>query len=141
MSRKLSPEEKAQSAARHKEKQRAWRIANKAHANEKMRAWRKANPEKTAVSKRRANLKLWYGVTPEWFDATLVAQGGCAICAVTDAAKRGGWNVDHDHATGKVRGVLCGHCNRAIGSLKDDPDVCVSAAKYLIRHKGTVNVS
>lgn len=133
-SRKHTPEQKAAAALRTKEYRRQWREANREKANAAQRRWRKANPEKTAKSKRRANLKLWYGVTPEWFIETLLVQGGCAICGTKEAKSRGGWNVDHNHKTGKVRGVLCGHCNRAIGSLLDSPAVCTAAAAYLAAH-------
>ncbi|CAB5222555.1 Recombination endonuclease VII [uncultured Caudovirales phage] len=40
-------------------------------------------------------------------------------------------HVDHSHLTGKVRGYLCGSCNRGIGLLKDSASICLSAGKYL----------
>lgn len=54
----------------------------------------------------------------------------CAICA-----KRMDWpnkdiHVDHNHATGKVRGILCSRCNRAMGLFKDNPVVLAKAAQY-----------
>lgn len=62
-------------------------------------------------------------------------QNSCAICG--DKFKPEGtvqWNVDHDHISGKVRGILCNSCNRAIGYFKDDPDRCEKAALYLKNH-------
>ena len=58
-----------------------------------------------------------------------LAQGGvCAICREAPAV-----HVDHDHATGEVRGMLCFPCNAAIGHLRDDPRVVRAAAAYLER--------
>jgi len=79
-----------------------------------------------------------YGLTHEAFTAMLASQGGrCAVCR-TDKPRgtQGfGWCVDHDHETGQVRGILCGHCNQGIGMLQDDPDVIAAAAKYVQRHR------
>jgi hypothetical protein len=41
------------------------------------------------------------------------------------------WNIDHDHQTGKVRGLLCGFCNSLLGYAKDDPATLESAIRYL----------
>ena len=63
---------------------------------------------------RKHILKKLYGLTLESFDEMLKAQGGvCAICKQTD--KTGKFLVDHDHETGKVRGLLCRRCNHIIG--------------------------
>lgn len=51
----------------------------------------------------------------------------CEICDQPAEA------VDHDHVTGKIRGVLCHHCNRGIGLFEDNPDMLKAAAEYLIR--------
>lgn len=84
---------------------------------------------------RRVRLKSKYGITPEEVDAMLDSQGGtCAICGTDDPGGRGFWNVDHDHDTGKVRGLLCTSCNRGIGLLGDNVDRLMSAAAYLLAH-------
>lgn len=80
---------------------------------------------------RRVARKTKYGLTLAQFDAMLVAQGfECAICStpLTDGRRT---SVDHCHATGKVRGLLCGHCNSGLGFFKDSPDKLFAAATYL----------
>lgn len=81
------------------------------------------------------NLRNKYGMTPDEYDALLTAQNGrCAICdrLPSDNARHGRLYVDHHHASGKVRGLLCDQCNRAIGLLQDSPDVIMAAAAYLL---------
>lgn len=82
---------------------------------------------------RRANLKRYYGLTVDVVEAMYVAQQGrCAVCG-DHRPLRGndGLAIDHDHRTGKVRGLLCPLCNKAIGLMRDDPDLLRSAAAYL----------
>jgi hypothetical protein len=78
-----------------------------------------------------------YGITLDEYERRAVEQGGvCAICQQSESAagNHGGvrrLTVDHDHATGVVRGLLCSRCNVAIGMLDDDPERFVAAAEYL----------
>lgn len=62
------------------------------------------------------------------------SNGVCAICGREELHGRK-LSLDHDHATGKLRGLLCRSCNTAIGMLRDDPNVVRSAMAYLERHK------
>jgi len=80
------------------------------------------------------SLRCRYGMTKAALTALLTHQNGlCAICGSQgDAAKkRGGLHVDHDHTTGLVRGLLCGHCNLGLGFLKDSVDRLARAIEYL----------
>jgi hypothetical protein len=62
----------------------------------------------------------------------LAAQrGGCGICGTKTVPTIGSFHVDHDHVTGKVRGLLCHHCNVGIGSLGDSVEVLSKAISYL----------
>lgn len=78
-------------------------------------------------------LKQAFGITIEEFDQMLEKQQG--VCAICSRPERGTRNkalaVDHCHETNKIRGLLCGHCNRAIGLLGDDINLLLSAIKYL----------
>lgn len=85
-------------------------------------------------------LRLTYGISASEYDALYQAQGGvCAICGRAENGVHGRYGtvrrlaVDHDHATGRVRGLLCGNCNAAIGHLDDDPERLQRAIEYLTR--------
>lgn len=87
------------------------------------RAYRAANPEK----RKAVALKSRFGLTPEAYRALLTKQEGrCAICRTEVSL-----HVDHCHATGVVRGLLCMPCNTAIGALGDDPERIRRAAAYV----------
>ena len=95
----------------------------------------------------RNRLKKKYDLTPEQYDELLNQQNEkCAICGKEDSAKRAGGKlrqplvVDHCHTTGKVRGLLCSHCNRALGFLNDDPNLLQKAADYLQCQIGRAHV-
>ena len=72
-----------------------------------------------------------YGLQPGDYARMYEAQGGhCAIChRATGATRR--LAVDHDHKTGKVRGLLCKSCNRLLGFARDDPNFFLRAGMYL----------
>lgn len=79
-------------------------------------------------------LRIRYGVTRKWFENTLEEQGGvCKICGKTnDSGKR--LHVDHNHETGKVRGLLCFRCNHRLGVLENREWV-EAALAYLAEHE------
>jgi hypothetical protein len=87
--------------------------------------------------RQRRELDLWsnYGITHDQYDAMLVAQdGGCAICGNGGEQSRFGvLHVDHDHETGRVRGLLCDSCNLSIGKFRDNPAMLRRAADYIER--------
>ena len=62
--------------------------------------------------------------------------GGCAICGRSKPnGTRKRFNVDHDHASGAVRALLCHDCNIALGAIKDDPAIARKMAEYVEYHK------
>ena len=83
---------------------------------------------------REAYLKRKYGLSIKEYDAMLIGQGGvCKICreAMPDGQR---FHVDHDHITGRVRGLLCTACNHGLGNFKDNPMLLIEAYKYLGYH-------
>lgn len=92
-----------------------------------------------ADTERRRRRLLQYGLTTEQYDEMLLQQHGvCAICGGTSARADGDGSlvVDHDHATGSVRALLCNLCNVGIGHLRDDPRILRAAIAYLEAHTG-----
>ena len=94
----------------------------------------------TAENRRAIHLRARYGIDQNGYDALLRKQGGlCAVCGEPPKkAGRAHWSgklcVDHDHATGRVRGLLCNSCNLAIGYIQS-PETLERAAQYLRDHK------
>ena len=76
-----------------------------------------------------------YGITNKEYEIMLGAQKGkCDICGKHKTEFKHRFAVDHCHKTGKVRALLCGPCNQAIGLLRDSPALCRKAAEYLDHH-------
>lgn len=92
---------------------------------------KKRNRYETPETKRKWNLKTRYGLTPEEAAGMLAGQGGvCAICGSAPKKPR----IDHDHATGKVRAILCHRCNLLIAGM-DDANWLQKALAYLEKHR------
>ena len=112
-------------------------VYHAAHRKEK-KAYYAAHREETRAYSfsrrgivRARHLKREYGLTPDAFSSMLDGQGG--VCASCETAEWGslGPNVDHDHATGKIRGILCFRCNAAAGLLKNSADIALALGAYL----------
>lgn len=115
-------------------------------AIERAKKWREDNIERFRENQRRmrstpegkrrqreGHLKRKFGMTIEDYKRMLEEQGGgCATCGRPprpDIAL----HIDHDHETGRVRGLLCFRCNNSLGDLDDDPALLRKAAAYLVR--------
>jgi len=84
-------------------------------------------PERT----KRIHLKQYFNLTTEEWNFIFACQGKkCAICGIQEKIGRG-WCTDHDHKTGKVRGILCCNCNLMIGLAKDRKQVLTNSISYL----------
>lgn len=100
--------------------------ANRPTRQAQNKIWRTANPKKL----RGYWLKKTYGITLEEYDAILAGQQGvCAICYGTYDVLF----VDHDHDTGRIRGLLCNGCNTELGMFKDSPEFLVRASLYVVK--------
>lgn len=126
--------------------QRSWQRANAVEIAARARAKRRADPRaaraydatwraKNPIKMRASKLKYNHGITLEWYNSTLAAQGGgCAICGIPVCPQWGRLSVDHCHTTGRVRGLLCNACNVSIGRFRDQPERLRKAADYLEHH-------
>lgn len=84
---------------------------------------------KTGAHERR--VQRVYGLKPGQYGDIYIAQGGkCAICRWSKGLSKN-LSVDHDHKTGKVRGLLCGPCNKFLGWVRDDPEAGRRIFEYL----------
>lgn len=102
--------------------------------------------EKARGYRRKFALKRMFGLTLEGYQAMHAAQKGvCAICKKPETAKNNfdkvtrQLAVDHCHATGKIRALLCSACNTAIGLLNDDIARVQAAIEYLKHHSENTN--
>ena len=93
---------------------------------------KRRNTQKRAVQRYVGNLQRKYGLTPEGYVKLLVLQDRrCAICRRTREELQQDLVVDHDHATGEVRGLLCKSCNRFLGVIRDSTSWLQRALEYL----------
>jgi len=88
--------------------------------------------DKCGKRRKRAWTLRLYGLTGSEYEELAAYQNWvCAICGKKETSKRGNLAVDHDHKTGKVRGLLCHKCNSGLGSFGDSPELLKSAINYL----------
>lgn len=131
--RKPTPEE-----LEKRRRQRRERYANDPEYREKARQQARERNRRNPRGKKNGRLRLEFGITLQQYEEMLERQGGgCAICGtkqtnVKEAGKaEHSMYVDHNHATGEVRGLLCSRCNFGIGQFRDDPELLLRAAEYL----------
>lgn len=107
--------------------------ANRERYAEIRREWKRSHPGRDSMASRKRR----YGLEEQDFFSKLKQQENkCAICKKEFVGITGtqGPHVDHSHETGKVRGLLCGSCNRAVGLLHDDISKLKEAIRYLRRY-------
>lgn len=102
--------------------------------------WRKEQPEKWDLWSRNYNLQK-FGIDFDGYQQLYTSQNGvCAICSKPETElnrnkKTKALAVDHDHQTGKIRGLLCSRCNTSIGKFDENADLLRTAADYLEKHR------
>jgi hypothetical protein len=121
------------------EQRRKWNEASKRYlrtekGNARRRAWRAKNPE----AEKWYWMERQYGLTHEaYLNLVKVQEGCCGLCRKPLVFEGKNVFVDHNHQTGAVRGLLCLHCNTALGLLDEDTDRLRDAILYLEK-PGTV---
>lgn len=104
---------------------------NKESRQKTNKIWRDNNKQKIHA----IFLKARYGLQIGEFNNMLEKQNyRCAICNEENYSKKN-FHIDHDHKTGKIRGLLCYKCNSSMGLLNDDISILEKAIKYLQKHK------
>lgn len=137
--RQYTPEQRAAAVQRTKQ----WGKDNPERAAELRRAtvrrYTAKHPERVKQRFRKWVLRTKYNITWEQYHEMLEAQGGCcAICETDKPEGRGQcFHVDHDHKTGRVRGLLCTNCNNMLGRAKDNPALLRKGASFLEAHQLT----
>lgn len=106
------------------------------------RAYLKSHRDQYPRNWKDWDLQRNFGIGLHEYGKMLVSQNGkCAICKQEETEKRNGniksLAVDHNHSTGKVRGLLCSSCNTALGKFKEDVEILKNAISYLQSHLET----
>ena len=125
---------------------KAYSIKNRDKINKQRREYYKANPHKRSSRlearnvdyRDKSNAKV-YGLTLEEYRQMFIdCDNKCNICGKENGEKPNKLQVDHNHITGQVRGLLCRNCNTGIGYLKSDEsiDIIKKAIEYLENNNG-----
>lgn len=117
-----------------REKSKAWKASNREKVSELQQVYRKRMLAADPEWERKSQYRKRYSLTLEQYDAMLTAQdNSCAICCGPPRGRLR-YHVDHNHQTGKVRGLLCWRCNAALGNLDESVDVLTRMIAYLTTH-------
>ncbi len=119
-------------AEKHKLRGSRWYSENREDKLKKNKEWRESHKSEY----REINLKSRFGINNLQYDNILESQNNsCAICKKHKDEFSYHLVVDHCHATGKIRGLLCKKCNLGIGHLDDNIDILKSSISYLEKYK------
>lgn len=113
-----------------------WKVFNKSNAYCKECCAEKTRKNYDLEKQREYILKKKYGITLEKYNKMLSEQEyKCYICHKHEDKLDRSLAVDHCHKTGKVRGLLCGNCNRFLGQIDDDINIAERLVEYLQKHQ------
>lgn len=88
--------------------------------------------EKGKISHHKSRLKTFYNLTLEQYNEMLAKQQNrCLICKEEFNGTPYGQQIDHDHKTGKIRGILCGKCNTLLGLAHENIEILANAISYI----------
>jgi len=115
----------------NRDRVRRWQLENPERYRAKQRSY--AESGRKQIWDRKSYLRRKYGMSIADYDRMFEEQNGvCAICGQPRPEERT-LHVDHDHATGAIRGLLCFRCNNALGDFRDEHELFQRAADYLDR--------
>lgn len=107
---------------------------NSEHMRQVKRNWVAKNKDYVKYLKKNNSLLSHYGISLQQYNILVIEQKGlCKICSSPNSkrVKMPDLVVDHDHKTGKIRGLLCSPCNVAIGMLGDSQERLLKVVEYL----------
>lgn len=121
-----------------KEYDKQWEKENCGKRKAQRKKWYKDNPGYNKIyyknhqrQAKRNRIKQKYGLSHEdWVKMWLGQDGNCAICG-EPFAQQSDTFIDHNHKTGKVRGLLCNKCNLGMGYFNDNPELMIKVVNYL----------
>jgi hypothetical protein len=115
--------------------QKDYYLKNKEKMKEQSKQWIINNRDKHNKFLRKAMLKRLYRISLEKYNKIFTEQEGkCAICGTHQNELKRKLAVDHNHKTGKVRGLLCYKCNSIIGYSKEDIIILKQTIEYLNKY-------
>lgn len=89
------------------------------------------NTKRCPLIKRESDLNRKYNITADNYNQMVAEQNNACLICESPATSPTSLFVDHNHDTGEVRGLLCHHCNTALGLFKDSPQLLKKAVSYL----------
>lgn len=117
---------------KYKEYKRKYWEKNKEVLKKKRQEYKRKNKIAIKIGKIQHRLKISKNEATRLYNLTI--NGVCAICGKPESLSRQSISIDHNHNTGKIRGLLCSKCNTAIGYFGENIKYLQNAIKYLQKH-------